>query len=406
MNKRIVITGIGVISPIGCQNDVFWDALISGTSGVSDVKAFDTSAFKVHKGCEVKDFNYSNYINKDSRLDIGKGSQFAIAASKLAIEDSNIGLNNIDPEKAGVSIGTTAGEIQILEQVNYLRHEKGEENVDPTLFLKHPCVNMPSNISIEFGFKGPSTIIPTACAAGNYAIGYACDLIKLGRADIMLAGGSDPFSKVAFVGFSRLNAIAPEICQPFDKDRKGLLVGEGAGMMVLESLEDALSRNANIYAEILGYGLSCDGYHITIPHPEGKGIVSAMEKALINAKIKPEDVQHISAHGTGTVANDKAETISIKKVFGEHSKNLAISSIKSMLGHTMGAASAIEAIACALTIKNGVVPPTINYETKDPECDLDFVPNVKREMQVDIAMNNAYAFGGNNSSLILKKYTD
>ena len=405
MDKRIVITGVGVISPIGNQKDVFWDALISGTSGVSEVNAFDTSVFKVHKGCEVKDFKYDNYSGNGSSREIGKGSQFAIAAAKLAIEDSNVGLNNIDPERAGISIGTTAGEIQILEKVNYVRHEKGDDSVDPGLFLKHPCVNMPSNISIEFGFKGPSTIIPTACAAGNYAIGYACDLIKLGRADIMLAGGSDPFSKVAFVGFSRLNAIAPDICQPFDKDRKGLLVGEGAGMLVLESLEGALARNANIYAEILGYGLSCDGYHITIPHPEGDGVTSAMEKALESAKIKPEDVQYMSAHGTGTVANDKAETISIKKVFGEHAKKLAISSIKSMLGHTMGAASAIEAVACALAIKEGVVPPTINYETKDPECDLDFVPNVKREMQVDIAMNNAYAFGGNNSSLILKKFT-
>ena len=405
MDKRIVITGVGVISPIGNQKDVFWDALISGTSGVSEVKAFDTSVFKVHKGCEVKGFKYDNYSGNGSSREIGKASQFAIAAAKLAIEDSNVGLNNIDPERAGVSIGTTAGEIQILEKVNYVRHEKGDDSVDPGLFLKHPCVNMPSNISIEFGFKGPSTIIPTACAAGNYAIGYACDLIKLGRADIMLAGGSDVFSKVAFVGFSRLNAIAPDICQPFDKDRKGLLVGEGAGMLVLESLEGALARNANIYAEILGYGLSCDGYHITIPHPEGDGVTSAMEKALESAKIKPEDVQYVSAHGTGTVANDKAETISIKKVFGEHAKRLAISSIKSMLGHTMGAASAIEAIACALAIKEGVVPPTINYKTKDPECDLDFVPNVKREMQVDIAMNNAYAFGGNNSSLILKKVT-
>ena len=405
MDKRIVITGVGVISPIGNKKDVFWDALISGTSGVSEVKAFDTSAFKVHRGCEVKDFKYDNYSSNGSGQGIGKASQFAIAAAKLAIEDSNVGLNNIDPERAGVSIGTTAGEIQILEKVNYVRHEKGDDSVDPGLFLKHPCVNMPSNISIEFGFKGPSTIIPTACAAGNYAIGYACDLIKLGRADIMLAGGSDPFSKVAFVGFSRLNAIAPDICQPFDKDRKGLLVGEGAGMLVLESLEGALARNANIYAELLGYGLSCDGYHITIPHPEGNGVTSAMEKALESAKIKPEDVQYMSAHGTGTVANDKAETISIKKVFGEHAKKLAISSTKSMLGHTMGAASAIEAVACALAIKEGVVPPTINYETKDPECDLDFVPNVKREMQVDIAMNNAYAFGGNNSSLILKKFT-
>lgn len=403
-NKRIVITGVGVISPIGCNKDVFWNALISGVSGASEVKAFDTSDFKVHNGCEVKDFKYEDYISNGSRK-IGKGSQFAIAATKLALDDSKIDVKNVDLERVGVSIGTTAGEIQILERVNQLRYEKGDDNVDSDLFLKHPCNNIPSNIAIEFGFEGPNTIISTACAAGNYAIGYACDLIKLGRADIMVAGGTDPFSKVAYVGFSKLNAIAPEVCQPFDKNRKGMLIGEGAGMLVLESMEDALARNANIYAEILGYGLSCDGYHITIPQPEGNGVVSAMRKALKDANIKPEDVQHISAHGTGTIANDKAETISIKKVFGEHSKRLAVVSIKSMIGHTMGAASAIEAIACALAVKEDIVPPTINYETKDPECDLDFVPNVKREMQVNIALNNAYAFGGNNSCLVLKKFT-
>ena len=405
MDKRIVITGVGVISPIGCGKEIFWDALISGKSGVSEVKSFDTSLFKVHRGCEVKDFKYEDYVSNGSNRKIGKGSQFAIAATKLALDDSKIYTKHIDPESVGVSIGTTAGEIQILEKVNLLRFENGEDKIDPYLFLSHPCINIPSNISIEFGFKGPTTIIPTACAAGNYAIGYACDLIRLGRANIMLAGGSDPFSKVAYVGFGRLNAIAPEICQPFDKNRKGMLIGEGAGMLVLESLEDALARNANIYAEILGYGLSCDGYHITIPHPDGNGVVSAMEKALREANIKPGDVQHISAHGTGTVANDKAETISIKKVFGEHAKRLAISSIKSMIGHTMGAASAIEAIACALAIKEGIVPPTINFETQDPECDLDFVPNVKREMEINIALNNAYAFGGNNSCLVLKKFS-
>ena len=403
-NKRIVITGVGVISPIGCNKDVFWNALISGVSGASEVKAFDTSDFKVHNGCEVKDFKYEDYTSNGSRK-VGKGSQFAVAATKLALDDSKIDVKNVDLERVGVSIGTTAGEIQILERVNQLRYEKGDDNVDTDLFLKHPCNNIPSNIAIEFGFEGPNTIISTACAAGNYAIGYACDLIKLGRADIMVAGGTDPFSKVAYVGFSKLNAIAPEVCQPFDKNRKGMLIGEGAGMLVLESMEDALARNANIYAEILGYGLSCDGYHITIPQPEGNGVVSAMRKALKYANIKPEDVQHISAHGTGTVANDKAETISIKKVFGEHSKRLAVVSIKSMIGHTMGAASAIEAIACALAVKEDIVPPTINYETKDPECDLDFVPNVKREMQVNIALNNAYAFGGNNSCLVLKKFT-
>ncbi len=269
MTKRIVITGLGVISPIGNKKDVFWDALLSGVSGIDEVKAFDTSAFKVHKGCEVKDFRYEDYVSNGPSRKVGKGSQFAIAATKLALDDSKIDLNNVDLERVGVSMGTTAGEIQILERVNLLRHEKGDENVDTDLFLRHPCINIPSNVSIEFGFRGPSTIIPTACAAGNYAIGYACDLIKLGRADMMLVGGTDPFSKVAYIGFGRLNAIAPETCQPFDKNRKGLMVGEGAGMLVIEPLEDALARNANIYAEILGYGLSCDGYHITIPHPEG-----------------------------------------------------------------------------------------------------------------------------------------
>ncbi|MEK6739168.1 MAG: beta-ketoacyl-[acyl-carrier-protein] synthase family protein, partial [Planctomycetota bacterium] len=217
--------------------------------------------------------------------------------------------------------------------------------------------------------------------------------------------GSDPFSKVAYTGFARLGAIAPDICQPFDKNRKGMMVGEGSGMLLLESLEHAMKRGAHIYAEITGYGLSCDAYHITIPHPDGEGVVSAMKKALKNANLKPEDVQYISAHGTGTPANDKAETISIKKVFGEKPAHLAISSIKSMMGHTMGAASAIEAITCALVVQNDIMPPTINYETPDPECDLDYVPNVMRKQPVNIALNNAHAFGGNNSCLVVKKFT-
>ena len=405
MNKRVVITGVGMITPIGSGKDVFWNALIAGISGVDEVSCIDTSGYKVHKGCEVKHFNYSDYIKNTVLKKIGKASQFAIAATKLALNDAGLILNNIDLERIGVSVGTTAGEIQILEKVNYIRYKEGEDKVDPDLFLMHPCNNIPANVAIEFGFKGPNTIIPTACAAGNYAIGYAYDLIKFGRVDMMMAGGSDPFSKVAYTGFARLGAIAPEICQPFDKNRKGMMVGEGAGMLLLESLDHAVKRNANIYAEIIGYGLSCDAYHITIPHPDGEGVVSAMKKALKSASLKPEDVQYISAHGTGTPANDKAETISIKKVFGNKPEHLAISSIKSMIGHTMGAASAIEAITCALVVQNDIIPPTINYETPDPECDLDYVPNVMRKQQVTIALNNAHAFGGNNSCLVVKKFT-
>lgn len=374
MDKRVVITGVGMITPIGSGKDVFWNALTAGESGVSEVSCIDTSGYRVHKGCEVKNFNYSDYIKNGVLKEIGKGSQFAIAATKLALDDAKMDLSKIELERMGVSVGTTAGEIQILEKVNYIRHRDGEDKVAPDLFLMHPCNNIPANIAIEFGLKGPNTIIPTACAAGNYAIGYAYDLIRFGRVDVMVAGGSDPFSKVAFTGFARLGAIAPEICQPFDKNRKGMMVGEGAGMLVLESLESAEKRNANVYAEIIGYGLSCDAYHITIPHPDGEGVISAMIKALKSANLRPEDVQYISAHGTGTPANDKAETISIKKVFGEKPEHLAISSIKSMIGHTMGAASVIEAIACALAVQNDIIPPTINYVTPDPECDLDYVP--------------------------------
>jgi len=380
--------------------------VLEGRSGVDEVTRFDTSEFRVHKGCEVKDFDFEKYTGSKQNREIGKGSQLAIAAAALAIEDAGIDLKKIDPTRIGVAVGTTAGEIQVLETVNVIRYRNGIDAVDPGLHKQHPVNQIPSNIAIEFGLKGPNLMLPTACAAGNYAIGYAYDLIRLGRADYMLAGGTDPFSKVAFTGFARLGAIAPEICQPFDKNRKGMMVGEGAGLLLLETLESAIERNATIYAEIVGYGLSCDGYHMTSPHPEGIGVVSAMIKALKGANIKPEDVQYISAHGTGTPANDAAETLAIKKVFGDWAKRLMVSSIKSMIGHTMGAASAIEAITCALAVKHDIVPPTINYETPDPECDIDCVPNEARQARVRIALNNAYAFGGNNSSLVVKKFVD
>ena len=269
-----------MITPIGSGKDTFWNALIAGVSGVDNVACIDTSEYKVHKGCEVKNFDYSTYINNGVQKKIGKGSQFAIAAAKLALTDAKLDLGKINLERIGVSVGTTAGEIQILERVNHIRHKEGEDKVDPDLFLMHPCNNIPANIAIEFGLKGPNTIIPTACAAGNYAIGYAYDLIKFGRVDMMLAGGSDPFSKVAYTGFARLGAIAPDICQPFDKNRKGMMVGEGAGMLLLESLDHAMQRNAHIYAEIIGYGLSCDAYHITNPCPGCFIVVPACKKAL------------------------------------------------------------------------------------------------------------------------------
>jgi 3-oxoacyl-[acyl-carrier-protein] synthase II len=328
---------------------------------------------------------------------MGKGSQFAVTAASEALEDAGIfdGITN----RIGVSLGTTGGEIQILEKINQDRFDG--RNVYAREFLPHPCQNIPANVARIFGLHGPNLMIPTACAAGNYAIGYACDLIRSNRAEVMLAGGADPFSKVAFTGFARLGAIAPEKCQPFDKNRKGMMVGEGAGILVLETYERARNRGVEPYAEVIGYGLSCDGYHMTTPHPEGIGAIAAMEKALQAAGIEPGEVDYINAHGTGTPANDRSEAIAIKKVFKD--RKILVSSIKSMIGHTMGAASAIETIACALALKNGIVPPTVNYENPDPECDVDCVPNTPREVAIRIALNNAYAFGGNNSSLVLRK---
>jgi 3-oxoacyl-[acyl-carrier-protein] synthase II len=260
-----------------------------------------------------------------------------------------------------------------------------------------------ANLAIELNLKGPNYVIPTACAAGNYAIGYAFDLIRMGEAEMMLAGGTDAFSRIALIGFNRLYAIAPEKVQPFDKNRKGMMVGEGAGIVIVEPLENALKRNAFIYAEILGYGLSCDAHHMTAPLSDG--IKEAIEKSLNESNITPDEVDYYNAHGTGTPANDKEECLAIKKVFGEYYKKLAVSSIKSMLGHTMGAASALEAIACCLAVKNNIIPPTINYETPDPDCDIDCVPNAARQQKVNIALNNASAFGGNNACLVLKKFT-
>jgi 3-oxoacyl-[acyl-carrier-protein] synthase II len=314
-----------------------------------------------------------------------------------------LNLNSLDRERTGVAIGTTMGESRILEGIDEVWVKKGESAIEPDLIPRLPANVISSNVAIEFKLKGPNYLISTACAAGNYAIGYAYDLIKKGAVDIMFAGGADGFSRIAFTGFNRLLAIAPDFCRPFDKNRKGMMVGEGAAILVLETLEAALKRKADIYAEVLGYGLSCDAHHMTAPH--APGITKAIENALRDSGLAPEDVNYFNAHGTGTSANDKEECLAIKNVFGAYSKKIPVSSIKSMLGHTMGAASAIEAAACCLSVSTDIIPPTINYETPDPECDIDCVPNVSRKMKVDIALNSASAFGGNNACLVLKKFT-
>jgi 3-oxoacyl-[acyl-carrier-protein] synthase II len=334
---------------------------------------------------------------------LGRASQFGIAAARLALADAGVDMAVLDPERVGVSMGTTSGEPQLIERFNDC-HVGGElDRIGAEFLTLYPCHVIGANVATELGLAGVNLTIPCACAAGNYAIAYASDVLRAGRADMMLAGGADSFSRITFTGFTRLGAVAPEICQPFDRNRKGMIPGEGAAVLVLEPLDRALDRGARVYAEVRGYGLSCDAHHMTAAHPEGAGAARAMEMALLDSSLTPEEISYISAHGTGTPTNDRLETIAVKRVFREAAYRTPISSVKSMLGHTMGAASALEAGVCALAVFSDRVPPTIHLEEPDPECDLDYVPNQARELRVNVAMNNAYAFGGNNSTLILTK---
>lgn len=407
-NRRVVITGLGVVSPIGIGKKEFWNALIEGKNGIGDVRSFDTSLYRTHKGGEVKDFNPNNYIRNIELPSCCRSTQLALAASKLAIDDAGLTDKFLlcNREIIGVIIGSTTADSKLAEKYGLIWSKKGYKNTPEKLVrtLNWLTVGIANSISREFGISGLSIAIPTACAVGNYTIGYAFDLLKTNRLDVVLAGGTDSMNQIVFAGFNRLRAMAPDKCQPFDRNRKGLIVSEGAGMLILEILEHAKKRKANIYAEVLGYGLGCDAYHSTSPHPEGIGAIRAIKMAFKNAKIITQDIDYINAHGTGTITNDRIETKIIKKVFGKRAKKIPVSSIKSMLGHTMGATSSIEAIACSLVVKYDIIPPTINYETPDPECDLDYVPNKARRQKVNIALSNAFGFGGNIGVLLIGKY--
>lgn len=402
MNKRVVISGLGVVSSIGIGWEPFWKNLLSGRSGISPVTSFDTSSHFTHYGGEIKNFTITDFLNNESVITLSRASQFAVVASHLAIKDARLSREQLSSMTVATCVGTTMGSVQTSEIINELMVLHGKNDFDRDLLCQVATHSTPSAIGRTFSLNGPHMMFSTACAAGNYAIGYAFDLIRLGRSDLAIAGGSDPFSKVAFTGFNQFGAVAPERCQPFDKNRKGMMVAEGAGILIIEPLEQALERDAPIYAEILGYGLSCDAHHMTLPSVEG--LSRCMRQALRETGLTIDRVDYICAHGTGTPANDKAECAAIKEVFGPRAQRIPVSSIKSMIGHTMGAASALETISCSLTIKNSIVPPTINYETPDPECDIDCVPNNARTFDVCIALNNSYAFGGNNASLVLKKY--
>jgi 3-oxoacyl-[acyl-carrier-protein] synthase II len=403
---RVVITGIGVITPIGSGRQPFWDALLAGTSGIRPVASFDTALFPAHIGAEVQDFVPERYLRRLNPATTGRASQLAAAAARMAVCDAGLDPEQLDVRRTGVSMGTTSGEPLYIEEYNNVRKAEGEEAIPGEIMPRYPCHVIPTHIAIELGVRGPCLMIPTACAAGNYAIGYGFDVIRSRRADMMLAGGADAFSRITYMGFSRLGAIAPNRCQPFDKNRRGMVPGEGAAVLVLEPLETASARGATIYAEVLGYGVSCDSHHMTAAHPQGDGAIRAMVAAMRESGISHGEVDYISAHGTGTPTNDRVESLAVRTLFGDGASAVPMSSIKSMIGHTMGAASAIEAAACSLALRTGWVPPTMNYEEPDPECDLDYVPNQARKIDPQVVLNNAYAFGGNNASLCLGRYEE
>ncbi|HEX2253251.1 MAG TPA: beta-ketoacyl-[acyl-carrier-protein] synthase family protein [Thermoanaerobaculia bacterium] len=403
----IAVTGIGAVTPVGSGSLVVWEALLAGRSGISEVESFDTSAYSVHRGAEVKGFRPEEHLRRLDPSGVGRASQLAAAAARLALADAGLDPAELEAGRGGVAMGTTSGEPLEVERLDdaLVAAAGGRAETTPAdgFIARYPCHTIAASVAEEVGFAGPNLMIPTACAAGSYAVAHATDVLRAGRADVMLAGGADSFSRITYTGFARLGAISPDLCRPFDRNRKGMIPGEGAAVLVLEPLDAARRRGARVYAEVAGYGLSCDAHHMTGAHPEGQGAARAMERALAEAGLAPEEVSYVSAHGTGTPTNDRLETIAFRRVFGDAARRVPVSSVKSMIGHTMGAASAIEAAVCSLAVHHGAVPPTMNFEEPDPDCDVDCVPNEARQMPVAAAMNNAYAFGGNNASVIFRR---
>ncbi len=411
--KRVVITGLGAITPIGIGKTNYWNSLLQGKSGIGYISRFDTENYEVKIGAEVKDFNPSDFIDKREAKRMDRFTQYAVVAAKLALEDGSVPLNNLNLEKAGVIIGSGIGGMETLEKEHNKLIEKGPKRVSP-FFIPMMISNMASGqISMSFGFKGPTMAISTACASGTHAIGEAFKMIKEGKMDMMIAGGSEAtITPISLAGFCSMKALSTrnddpiKASRPFDKERDGFVMGEGAGVLILEELTHALNRGANIYGEVVGYGATSDAYHITQPEPNGNGAKDAMKLALEEGKVHYSEVDYINAHGTSTYYNDKLETLAIKNLFKDHAYNLNISSTKSMTGHLLGAAGGIEAIATILAIKEGVIPPTINYENSDSECDLNYTPNVDINKDITYSLSNSLGFGGHNGSILFKKYLD
>jgi 3-oxoacyl-[acyl-carrier-protein] synthase II len=411
--RRVVITGVGAVTPVGNTAEEFWAALTQGKSGIGPITRFDASALPTRIAGELKGFDPLRYIDKKDDRKFDPFLKYAVACGVMAVEDSGLKLERVDKTRFGVLVGSGIGGITTLLENHRVLLEKGPDRVSP-FFVPMLIVNMASGIlSMRFGAKGPNSSVVTACATGNHAIGDAMRIIQRGDADVMIAGGAEAIIiPLTFAGFCQMKAMSTRnddptgASRPFDATRDGFVCGEGGGLVVLESLEHARARDGRIYAEVVGYGMTGDAYHMTAPDPEADGAARAMALAVRDAGIEPSAVGYINAHGTSTPYNDKSETMAIKRVFGAHARKLAVSSTKSMTGHLLGAAGGIEAIATAFAIHHGLLPPTINYETPDPECDLDYVPNQARKQDVEIALSNAFGFGGTNATIALRKYRE
>jgi 3-oxoacyl-[acyl-carrier-protein] synthase II len=411
LERRVVITGVGLITPLGIGVEETWSALCAGKSGVGQITRFDTTGYGTTIAAEVKGFKAEDFMEKKEAKRLETFIQYAIAASRMALEDANFTIDETNAHRIGVLTGCGLGGLHMLEVTAHTVANKGPKRASP-FFIPMLIGNMaPGMISIVFGAKGPNSSVATACAAGTHAVGDAYEAIKHGRADAMITGGVESvITPTCIAGFGAMKALSTrnddpqKASRPFDRDRDGFVVGEGSGILILESLDHALERGAKIYAEVVGYGMSGDGYHITSPPPDGSGAIRCMQSAIENAGIQPGQIDYINAHGTSTPLNDLYESRAIKATFGPAAFKVAISSTKSMTGHLLGGSGGVETVFTALTIQNSILPPTINHENPGDECDLDYVPNIARKAEVEYAMSNSFGFGGTNASLILRKY--
>ena len=412
MDRRVVITGLGAITPIGKNVDETWKGIENKVCGIDEITLFDTTNFRTKLDAEIKNYNAEDYFDAKQAKRLDRSSQFAIIAAREAVNSANITKESTDFDRVGIFISSGIAGLGTIQEQCEINLTKGNRRVSP-LFIPMGIANMPAgNVAIEFGFKGESISILTACASATHAIGEAYKTIKLGEEDIILAGGTESaICSVGMAGFENMKALSSSTDKnrasiPFDKERNGFVMGEGAGILVLEELEHAKKRGAKIFAELIGFGATTDAYHITSPCPDGECGAKAMIRALTSAGIKPSDVDYINAHGTSTHLNDLTETLAIKTAFGEHSKKVMVSSTKGNTGHLLGAAGGVEAIFCVKALENQLVPPTINYKEKDEECDLDVVPNEPRKAKLNIVMSNSLGFGGHNGSILMKKWEE